>query len=893
MKKKLHLISTLIFIFFVSANMLAQIPLYIFKTDISCISPNGSITAHVISELNPPYTYLWSNGAVTKTISNLSAGNYSVTVKDAANNSETVYTKIITFEAVAVQTNVSCNGAATGSATVAVKGGYGNYSYSWNTVPVQTTQSVNNLSAGTYTVTVKDLISECITTSNVNIKLSPTTSVGNPAIYGDNVWNVYAWNEGTYNNLAWSSDYSGYFTANTLNFYSEDYFEDYGVPSSAPGYQGCPVNNDNHSWSAKRQGFPCGYYSIDIPMHDDWIRLYIDDKIVFEDNNCCESHINAWEGFLNSESKVEFRIAEERGQSIGSIQFNLIEPTAVITNVKCNGGNDGAIRITPQTNGIYTYDWGNGITSKDRTGLSAGNYSVIITGPAGCTETKTYTVSQPDILVVTSSDINISCNGENNGSASVIVTGGTKPYSYSWAPYGGTEAAASGLSAGTYTVTVKDGNLCSTTKSVVIEETAPIVLNTLPALNLTVSGAVISGNVSLEGNYGKCLAETGFVYALNSNPQITDNKVISGSSLGSIKSTLTDLKVNTAYYVKTYAINSSGIVSYGNEISFTTDKNPLYIIASPGLNKVFGTTDPVFNYNVSGFVNGDTNSVITGKLSREAGENAGKYNIQLGTINAGTNYKIVYESAVFEILKADQVITWNQDLEFGCETENQIILNAVSNSELPITYLVENTNIAEVLDNNLTIKNSGKTSITAFQNGDQNYNPAAAIVKPIEVTQGGLISQHWSDVLFFNNKNNNFVSWQWYKNGKAVSGATRQYFNENQVLKGTYYVIAIDKNGNAIKSCLFKTTDQVFSKSIKIYPNPVKISSEFTLECNFNEAQLKGAVINIFDINGKKVQTISNVKTQNLIIAPSQTAIYVVALTLSNGEQKTINMLVK
>jgi hypothetical protein len=160
------------------------------------------------------------------------------------------------------------------------------------------------------------------------------------------------------------------------------------------------------------------------------------------------------------------------------------------------------------------------------------------------------------------------------------------------------------------------------------------------------------------------------------------------------------------------------------------------------------------------------------------------------------------------------------------------------------------------------------------------------------VSQSGLIAQHWSDALLSDNQNKNFVAWQWYKNGLAIVGATRQYYSENQALNGTYYLIATDKNGKSIKSCSLLLTGAVFAKTLKVFPNPVKVLNKFTLECDFSESQLQGATITIFNITGVLVQTISDVKAQNQIEAPSQSGVYIVMLTLSNGEQKTINVLV-
>src|SRR5690606_28601388 len=81
--------------------------------------------------------------------------------------------------------------------------------------------------------------------------------------------------------------------------------------------------------------------------------------------------------------------------------------------------------------------------------------------------------------------LHVSCNNGSNGSASVTVSGGTAPYTYSWSPSGGTAATASGLTAGTYTVTITDGNLCTITKSVTI--TQPTALTASAVQNFPAS----------------------------------------------------------------------------------------------------------------------------------------------------------------------------------------------------------------------------------------------------------------------------------------------------------------------------------------------------------------------------------------------------------------------
>ncbi|MDB5250699.1 MAG: Fibronectin type domain protein, partial [Segetibacter sp.] len=111
-----------------------------------------------------------------------------------------------------------------------------------------------------------------------------------------------------------------------------------------------------------------------------------------------------------------------------------------------------------------------GGTGATATGLSAGTYTVTATDANGCTATKDFTITQPTAIGTTGTQTDVNCFGGNTGSATVSVTGGTAPYTYSWSPSGGTGATATGLSAGTHTVTVTDANGCTATKDFTITQ---------------------------------------------------------------------------------------------------------------------------------------------------------------------------------------------------------------------------------------------------------------------------------------------------------------------------------------------------------------------------------------------------------------------------------------
>ncbi len=141
------------------------------------------------------------------------------------------------------------------------------------------------------------------------------------------------------------------------------------------------------------------------------------------------------------------------------------------TNVSCNGANDGSINLTV-TGGAsctaYTFNWSNGATTEDVSNLRAGTYSVTVTDANGCSTTSSFTLTEPALLV--SSGVaatyvcgtNVSCNGANDGSINLTVTGGASctAYTFNWSN-GATTEDVSNLTAGNYSVTITDANGCS------------------------------------------------------------------------------------------------------------------------------------------------------------------------------------------------------------------------------------------------------------------------------------------------------------------------------------------------------------------------------------------------------------------------------------------------
>jgi hypothetical protein len=98
-------------------------------------------------------------------------------------------------------------------------------------------------------------------------------------------------------------------------------------------------------------------------------------------------------------------------------------------------------------------------------------------------------------------------------------------------------------------------------------------------------------------------------------------------------------------------------LSLGN---FTIDRATLTVTPNSGGTKVYGNTDPTFSYVASGWKNNENEILLTGTLTRESGEDVGKYNILQGSLSAGNNYTINFTSNVeFEVTPAELTITPN------------------------------------------------------------------------------------------------------------------------------------------------------------------------------------------------------------------------------------------
>lgn len=189
--------------------------------------------------------------------------------------------------------------------------------------------------------------------------------------------------------------------------------------------------------------------------------------------------------------------------------FTINVPNALVsvpypTDLQCYHDNSGSgyVSVTGGTP-PYTYSWSNNPSLNDsiQGGLAAGIYTVSITDDNNCQIIQDITINEPSqIQAQITGTTNVTCVGACDGTATALGTQATPPYTYSW-DNGDTVASASGLCAGTHTVTVTDTNGCATSVSTTISEPQGVGVTIIASTNVTCYG-FCDGTATAQGSGG-------------------------------------------------------------------------------------------------------------------------------------------------------------------------------------------------------------------------------------------------------------------------------------------------------------------------------------------------------------------------------------------------------
>ncbi len=442
---------------------------------------DGSIEVLNLSGGTTPYTYNWAGGLTGPLIQSLCAGTYTVTMSDA-NSCDTIATYTIAepapFNTTITTISDTCLQGVGEATVVSVSGGSTPYTYDWSG-GVGTGNQRTGLVGGNYFVTITDNSGcsqiEPLTVPNVStfgINVSFTDVTCNGANDGTiTVSTSGGTNPVTYN---WSGGLVGANPTNVPpNTYGLTVTDATGCaelasvtisepdPISAtftitdesctPGNDGAAIANVSggtspftYAWSAgtssgnSTTGLVAGTYTVTIT----------------DANNCV-------------------------GTENFTIGFNAAFSLAITTtDASCNGGIDGSISIVPSgAIPVVTYQWAGPQTGPNPTGLASGTYTVTVTDGSGCSEIRSIDVMEGSPIISGLSSTDESCTPGTDGTATSIPSGGTFPYTFMWSGGVSSGNSVSGLTAGSYFLTITDAAGCTEVEPFVINSGSTISVN--------------------------------------------------------------------------------------------------------------------------------------------------------------------------------------------------------------------------------------------------------------------------------------------------------------------------------------------------------------------------------------------------------------------------------
>lgn len=447
-----------------TVNAAGNLNINVTSTNAACGIANGTATATPTSG-TAPFTYKWSNNATTASINLLGAGTYTVTVTDASGCTAIGSTTITTGNSIAVTVdlvkNVTCFGQNDGQLTAMVSGGSAPYTYRWSNggnIAV-----LANLAAGSYTVTVTDAAGCTGTASNsitqptaLNIATTvSSTSCGTSngsstaTVTGGTSPYTYAWSNNStsssISNLAAGSytltvtDAKGCKANATVTITSSN-----GISLSTGATHVTCNGGTNGSASATVTGAT--------------------GTVTYAWSNGGNT------ATINNLAAGTYTVTATNGGCSATSSVTINQPMAIainisLTNPTCSSNNGSLTAAASGGTPQYSYRWSNGSTTASISGLASGTYTVTVTDANGCTKMTSQTITSSNGPTVSlGSQTNVSCFGGNNGAISITVSGGVAPYTYNWTG-SRTTKDITGLTAGTYAVTVTDANGCISTGS--------------------------------------------------------------------------------------------------------------------------------------------------------------------------------------------------------------------------------------------------------------------------------------------------------------------------------------------------------------------------------------------------------------------------------------------
>ncbi|HTN21896.1 MAG TPA: SprB repeat-containing protein, partial [Pelobium sp.] len=493
-----------------------------------------------------PYTYDWKKDGVayaaTQDISSLPPGSYTVSVTDNNSCLKQLSVDILPLTPFALtgsQTNIVCNGSATGAITLNPSGGKAPYSFDWSNASHD--QNQTNLIAGNYTVIGKDALG-CEIALSFTLSEPPLltiTGTATPILCNGDKSTVTLTAGGGTGSYQYSIDgganYQSSATFNNLSggnytFYVKDAngcIKTFDSAIAEPTLLTLTGSNTpilcygNKSTVTLSGGGGTGTYQYSI-----------------DGTNYQASAI-----FSNLSGGDYTFYIKDANNCIKTFDIAIEEPAELTVNethqnINCFGDATGEISVAIiGGTAPYSFTWSNGETSLNQSNLPAGTYTLDVTDANNCTTSKSITITQPPVISIAFSRVNVKCFGQATGSINATISGGTAPYTFEWSN-GATSEDVNNLLAGSYSLVVSDANGCLGFASLNITQPPAALTLTETHINNTCFGQN-AGSIDLNVSGGV----SPYIYSWSSGESTQD---LSGLAPGNYTVTVTDANLCTA-----------------------------------------------------------------------------------------------------------------------------------------------------------------------------------------------------------------------------------------------------------------------------------------------------------------------------------------------------------
>ncbi len=930
-------------------------------TNPSCGSNTGTATVTIGSGTGP-YTYLWSNGATTSGISSLAPGSYIVSVNGAAGCTAIDSVSLLGASGLTISpaiTGASC-GTSNGSATAVVTGGSAPYTFKWSNG--DTTATITGLTAGSYTVTVAG--------DTINPPLFSDTF---PA--GDNLWTLNSPGSGTNGSSAnqWvinsdnnctcgSGNYlhisptsngacficlpqagqctylelastfgEGDFTTDVLaespvistigksNLTLSFSYECLGTPGSDYGLVDVSSDGGAH-WTALPTQYvnvsTCTQATVSIPINYQNIANF---RFAFEWINAAGSFGSAGNppGFVVD--NVVLTAAASSCPAVATVTIPAsggLTVTATPTAPTC-GLKNGAVTVTANGTGPFTYAWNNGQTTQTIRNLVGGVYIVTVSTGAGCSATASATLSiGSGTISAVALGTNATC-GSSNGAIKLSLTPANASYGYLWSN-GATTDSLSNLPAGIYSVTVTAGSVtCSAVATDTIGATGALNISAVGGSAGCTSTGTASVTTPVTGGPFSYLwsngATTASLTGLSSGSYVVTVTGAGGCS-ASASATVTNSGTGITLNASTTPTSCSGNTG-GVNISITAGSGSYTYLWSNGATTSAITNLGAGSYTVTVTSSNSCSATAEGSVSVSGtllintsaiGTTCGNSNGSATVTAAGGPFTYIWSNgattaSIGSLAAGTYTVTVNG--ASGCNATQSVVVNP-SGSTVSITPSAtaicqgDTSHICAPSGYHKYLWNIGDTSACINITGPGNYyvtvtdnGNCTAVSNHVAITVNApptvTITVHGGDTLVASGA----VSYQWYFGSTIIAGATSSVYVVTQ--DGSYTAIGTDGNGCTARSnaetikVVLGVAQVITDENIKVYPNPLSNGSWHVEVSN----EWIGSICNIIDEAGRVIYRTQLKASQSEIELSIAQGVYL--MQINSGQKSYTIKLIK